>query len=170
MPMAKVSFARPANTTAYTAADVIGAADTVTAANAGSAVLSFSGAGRLACDVFITTATLQIDLAAVPSGMTSFRLHLYASAPTAILDNAAWALSSANDKSFYLGYIDLGTPAVIGSVLFVQTDGINKQLSYLGGYSPSGGYVGLYGELVTNGGYTPASGTTYTVTLNTTLA
>jgi hypothetical protein len=154
---ASVAIARPANTTAYSAGDVIGVADSATPSSAGSAILSFTLRGIASGQAMITGADLLLPLTSVPSGMTSFRLHLYDTSPTAILDNAAWDLPSG-DRGYYLGYIDVGTPVDVGSTLFVQTDQINKQVTLKGGT--------LYGVLVTNGGFTPTSGAVYTVRLH----
>lgn len=154
-----VSFARPANTTAYAAGDVVGVADVNTAANAGSAIHEFTTVGPAGGHIFITGVDLRIDLTAVPSGMTSFRLYLYSAATDAILDNAAWDLSSAGDRSSFRGYIDLGAPVDLGSTLYVQTDQVNKQ------FKLSPGVTSLFGLLVTNGAYTPASGTVYSMKL-----
>lgn len=131
---------RPANVTAYTAGDVVGG------------VIAFSDMASVAAgrDVVITTASLRIDVSAIPSGMTSFRLHLYSvTPPSAIADNAAWDLPSG-DRASYLGYVDVGSPADAGSTLYCQVDAINKQLR-LGAAESA-----LYGYLVTNGAYTPA--------------
>jgi hypothetical protein len=130
---------RPANTTAYTAGDVVGGAITFKAI-----------APAHASGILITSSALRIDVTAVPSGMTSFRLHLYsATPPSALADNAAWDLPSG-DRASYLGYIDLGSPADVGSTLYVQADQINKQLKL-----PADSQH-LYGYLVTNGAFTPA--------------
>ncbi len=154
---ASLAITRPSNTTAYTAGDVIGVADSATPSSAGSAILAFTLKGIASGQALITGADLTINLTAVPASMTSFRLHLYDTSPTAILDNAAWDLPSG-DRGYYLGYIDLGTPVDVGSTLFVQTDQINKQITLKTGT--------LYGELVTNGGYTPTSGAVCTVRLH----
>lgn len=145
-----VTFTRPANVTAYTAGDVIGVADVSVAANAGSAIHEFTSIGPSGGTVLITAADLRIDVAAVPAGMTTFRLHLYDASPTAILDNAAWDLP-AGDRTAYLGYIDLAQMADVGSTLYVQNDQVNKQ------FKLASGSTSLYGQLVTNGGYTPSS-------------
>lgn len=135
----QVTVTRPANTTAYTAGDVVGGA--ITFPDMGSTI------GR---DVVITTASLRIDVSAIPAGMTSFRLHLYSvTPPSALADNAAWDLP-AGDRASYLGYIDVGSPADVGSTLYCQVDQVNKQLR-LGSAETS-----LYGYLVTNGAFTPA--------------
>lgn len=146
------TITRPANTTAYTAGDAIGQADAVVAANAGTAVLVFQNVPPKAV---VEGATIRIDVSAIPSGMTTLRLHLYSAAPTAILDNAAWDLV-AGDRAHYLGYIDL-TPVDLGSTIWAQFDSVNKRVSCSGG--------DLYGILQTVGAFTPSSETVKVVTL-----
>ncbi len=153
--VSSVTITRPANTTAYAAGDVVGQADTGTAANAGTGILEFTNIGEGM--VAILCAQLRVDLTAVTSGMANMRLHLYSEAPAAVLDNAAWDLSAAGDRSKYLGYIDIGTPADVGSTLFVRADGLNMATLLVG--------TSIFGVLQTIGAYTPASGTVYTVTL-----
>jgi hypothetical protein len=134
----KVTITRPANTDAYIAGDVVGGA------------IAFPDIGSLAGDSFITSASLRINVSSVPAGMTSFRLHLYdVTPPSALADNAPWDLPSG-DRASYLGYIDLGSPADVGSTLYVQADQINKQVRLRNNYT-------LYGYLTTAGGYTPTS-------------
>jgi len=154
--LASVAVTRPSNTTAYTAGDVIGVADAVTPANAGSAILELTSIGPSGGVILLTDLDLRIDASAVPSGMTSFRLHLYTSSPTAVLDNAAWDLPSG-DRSAYIGFIDLGTIADLGSTLFLQSLGNNRTVKL------ATGVTSLFAVLVTNGGYTPASGTVHTL-------
>lgn len=134
---------RPANTTAYTAGDVVGAT---------AAAITFPDmASTIGRDIIITSASLRIDVSAIPAGMTSFRLHLYsATPPSALADNAAWDLPSG-DRASYLGYIDLGSPADMGSTLYCQVDSINKQIRL------ASSETAVYGYLVTNGAFTPAA-------------
>lgn len=153
------TFTRPENTTAYTGGDVVGVADTGTPANAGSAIHEFTNIGSKGGHIRITASTLRVNLSAVTSGMTSFTLHLYNASPTAILDNAAFDLPSG-DRSAYLGSIALGTPADLGSTLFIANDAINKHVK-LAANSTS-----LYALLVTAGGYTPSSAEGFSVTLS----
>jgi len=155
-----VAITRPANTTPYTAGDVVGQADTGTPANAGTAILEFTSIGPSGGHILITGADLEIDVTAVPSGMTSFTLWLYDSSPTAILDNAAWDFP-AGDRGKLLGKIELGTPVDVGSTLFVQTD----RTSHQGQWKLAAGSTSLFGELVTNGGYTPSSGAVKSIRL-----
>lgn len=148
---AQTSVTRPSNTTAYTAGDVVGAtAAAWTFAN----VAPYAGA-----EIFILDADLRIDVTAVPSGMTSFRLHLYnATPPSAAADNDAWDLPSG-DRASYLGYIDLGTPVDVGSTLYVQNVGVNKRVKL-------GDSTSVFGYLVTNAGFTPSSAAVKTIRLN----
>lgn len=128
---------RPANTTAYTAGDVVGGA------------ITFDGAGPFGGSAIITSADLRVHVAAIPAGMTSVTLHLYdATPPSALADNAPWDLP-AGDRASYLGFLSIGTPVDVGSTLFCQLDAINKQVRL-------GSSSSLFGYLVTNGGFTPA--------------
>ena len=146
----QVDFTRPANTTAYTAGDVVGSA---------AAAISLTDIGHEFGHIIITDADLRIDVTSIPSGMTTFRLHLYSvTPPSALADNAAWDLP-AGDRSAYLGYIDFDTPVDFGSTLFVSMTGINKKLKM-------GSTAGLFGYLVTNAGWTPSSATVKSIRLN----
>lgn len=152
--LSSLTITRPSNTTGYTAGDVIGIADAGTPANAGSAIHTLADIGPAGGNIIITSVEFEIHVTSVPSGMTTFRLYLYDASPTAILDNAAWDFPSG-DRGKLLGYIDLGAPADLGSTLFVQTDKSGHQ----GQWKLASGSTSLYAELVTNGAYTPASGT-----------
>lgn len=137
---AGLTVTRPANTTAYTAGDVVGAA---------LAALTFPNMGGAGEMIKIVSAMLTIDLAAVPASMTTFRLHLYnVTPPSALADNAPWDLPSG-DRASYLGYVDFGAPADIGSSLHVQADGLAHHCRLI--------TTSLFGYLVTAGGYTPTS-------------
>lgn len=139
---------RPANTTAYSANDVLGGA--VVFQNMGP-----PDGGR----VLITSASLEADIASVPAGMTNVLLHLYSAAPpSAVADNAVHDIP-AGDRGVYLGAIDLGVPVDRGATLYVETNGINKPVKLAG--------PNLYGYLVTVGGFTPAGNSeVYVVTLH----
>lgn len=147
--MSRVSFTRPSNTTAYTANDVVGAT---------AAALTFPDIGPSQGRIMITSASLEVDVSAIPSGMTSFTLHLYSvTPPSALADNAAFDLPSG-DRASYLGSISLQSPATLGSTLYVEVNGINKQLKLAG--------TSLFGYLVTAGAYTPTSASVKVVTLH----
>lgn len=141
---------RPANTTAYSANDVVGG------------VIAFTGLGPVGERRIIVSADLRYDVTAVPAGMANMRLYLYSvTPPSALADNAAWDLPSG-DRAAFIGYVDLGTPVDLGSTLFVQQDSLNKLVKL------DGAENALYGYLVTTGGYTPAANSeTFRVTLRT---
>lgn len=148
MPVATASFTRPSNTNTYGAGDVVGAT---------AAALRFEGLAQPGSDLMITSSTLRIDLSAVPSGMTSFTLHLYGvTPPSALADEATWDLPSG-DRASYLGSIALGTPVDVGSTLFIEANSLAKMIHPLG--------RDIYGYLVTVGTYAGASAGTYSITL-----
>ena len=148
-----VTLTRTNDTNVYGANDVIGAATGSTAA------LEFVNIGpSRGGEVIITKALFEIDITAVVSGMTSFRLYLYsATPPSALGDNAAWDLP-AGDRATFLDYIDLGTPVDLGSTLYVQNLQINNQITVSSGGS-------LFGYLVTTGTWTPAANTVFKISL-----
>jgi len=146
-----VSQTRPNDATAYAANDVVG---TSPAANMTfSNVIANSGG-----EFVILGARLEIDIASIPSGMNSFRLHLYDAAPAAIEDNAAYNLP-AGDRSKYLGCVDIPTPLDLGDTLWSQINNIN----FVG--KLAAGSTSLYGILQTLGAYTPSPSTVTTVGL-----
>lgn len=145
----RTSVTRPNDTTQYTAGDVCGAT---------AAAWTFANVGPANGYIIIQSVSLEVDVTAVPSGMTSFRLHLYnVTPPSALADNAVWDLPSG-DRTAYLGYIDLGTPVDVGSSLYVLSD-INRQF-------PMGTTTSLFGYLVTNGTYTPSAQAVKVIRIN----
>ena len=149
-----LTITRPDNTTAYTAGDVIGIADSGTPANAGSAIHTLSNIGPSGGYVLIQSVRLMIGNTSIPAGMGAFRLHLYMESPTAILDNAAFDLVSG-DVGKYAGYIDLPAPQDFGSILVTQADYPGTLIKL------AAGSTSLFAELETRVAYTPASGTLY---------
>ncbi len=143
----EVSLTRPGDTTAYAAGDVIGS-------SAGSAIITFSGAGPSGGYVLVQGARLFIGNSAVPSGMGAFRLHLYNSSPGSVADNAAFNLVSG-ETTAYAGYIDLPAPQDLGSMLYSQADYAGTLVKL------ASGETRLFAELETRNAYTPASGTVY---------
>jgi hypothetical protein len=137
----EVQTTRPSNTTAYTALDVVG---TDAATN-----MEFASVIPVAGNCIITGAYMRVRTASVPSGMTSFRLHLYSSAPTAITDNLAFNIIDA-DRSKYLGFIELDTPVDIGdNILWTQKENINMVRKLAS--------TSIFGVLQTVTGFTPTS-------------
>jgi hypothetical protein len=148
-----VTLTRTADTNAYAANDVLGAATGSTAALSFANLCPVSGGS-----IMITSSSLEVDASAVISGETSYTLHLYnVTPPSALGDNAAFDLPSG-DRASYLGAINLGAPVDLGSTLYVATDGINKQIKCSG--------TGLFGYLVTVGAYTPTSARVYVINLH----
>ena len=91
------SFARPADTTPYSALDVV--SDSTSAPT----VLTFTGVGRSAgAGGIITKARILTDLKTCTA---RFRLHLYSVAPTAINDNSPMLALWAN-RAVRVGKID----------------------------------------------------------------
>lgn len=147
----ELSVTRPATITAYSAGAVQGPAT-------GSSVMTFSALGAASGTFMITDVTLRRLIAALPTGMAGFRLHLYnVSPPSAYADGAVWDLPSTDTG--YQGYIDLPTPTDMGSTLFAQIDQSNKVVSLDG----SGN---LYAYLVTTAGYTPTASSVHDVRLS----
>ena len=118
--VSRAAVTRPNDTTAYAALDVLGGT------SAALSVIEFTNIAPVGGGpIILLYASLRMDVAALPSGFSQTRLHLYSSAPTAIADNAAYNLPSA-DRSKYLGYITLGTPVDLGDTLFVEDDYLRK--------------------------------------------
>ena len=144
------TFTRPDNTTAYTALDVV--ASTVN--------LEFAAVMQKPGNMFkVTGATLEIDQAAVTSGITTFLLHLYDAAPTVIADNAAFDLP-AGDRAKYLGNITLAAPTDLGATIWSQ-----NAIDFTG--KLASGSTALYGILQTTGGWTPAAEVVFNLTMYT---
>lgn len=129
-------------TTAYATGDAVGS-------GAAAAALTFASFAPAACEMLITSATLEIDAAALISGETSYALELFnVTPPSALTDSAAWTLPSG-DRASHLGTIQLGTPSVKGATVKVDSDAINKQITTLG--------TSVFAYLICNGAYTPTA-------------
>lgn len=149
---ASVSVTRPSDTTAYAANDVLGPT------GGGTSGLDFNLAAVSASNIMITGVALERDVAALISGETSYNLYLYnVTPPSALADNTAFDLPSG-DRASFLGKINIPAPVDEGSTLYVETNGINKQVKLSGTH--------IFGYLVTVGAYTPASATVLKITLN----
>jgi len=141
---------RAANTTPYTIGDVVGG------------VLTIANVGPASGHIYITDSKLLLNLTAVPSGMTSFTLHLYNASPaSAIADNSPFTLGSG-DRAAYMGSISLGTPALVGvgtGTPYAQQAQLNTGFTMPAGTS-------LFAYLVTATAYTPAANSeTYDITI-----
>lgn len=136
------TITRPDDTIAYDAGYVIG---TNPATN-----IEFEDAMPISGEhYYIVGLKIKVIKTAIPAGMTSFTLHLFSSAPTAIADNTAWALLAV-DADKYLGSITI-TPEDKGEVLIKWEDGINMKRKLISGASS------VFAQLVTDAGWTPAS-------------
>jgi len=145
-----VAATRPANTTAYTALDVIGGT------TAALSIFEFTIAPNGGAPMVILSASLRWDAAALPSGAAGTRLHLFNESPTGIADNSAFNLIAA-DRDKYLGVIPLGTPADLGDTLYVEDDYIRKSIVATGS--------SIFGVAQTVIGFTPTSGAVLNWTL-----
>jgi len=149
------NFSRPANTTAYASGDLVANSTT-----AGSVTpLSFS---MTVGEYRVLRARIKRSQATATNA--SFRLHLYTSSPTLTNgDNDAWL----STESGWLGFL---TTAAANAVAFSDGGcGIAVWESNTA-TAPWGVHVTtsattLYGLLEARAAYTPASGETFTVTL-----
>lgn len=147
------SFARPADTTAYAAGDLV--ANSVTAGSVVPLAIAVArangGTGRL----------IRARVAKSGTSLTaaSFRVHLYRTAPTvANGDNGAWLTTIAGylgafdvtmDRAFSDGAMGIGAPLTGAVISFVADAGVTA----------------LYALIEARAAYTPVSGETFTVTL-----
>jgi len=146
-------FIRPSDTTAYAVNDVVGPAVT--------GLLNLGNLARVAGGSFyIVKARLMTNQSA---NTAQYRLHLYAdSTPTAIADNAQFALLWAN-RSVRVGYIDFDGMTTEGTGSDSALS-INKDIRLH--VKSSSLLRNLYGVLVTKTIFTPVSGQAYFIDLN----
>lgn len=147
------SITRPNDTNAYADLDVLSNSTTE------PTVITFANVGPSGGNIIINSVFMRCDVNVLPSGMSTFRLHLYNAAPTAINDNAAYNLPSA-DRSKYLGWVDIPKPTDIGDTLWSQTNGLSMQIKL------ATGSTALYGILQTMTAYTPSASIVKTITIN----
>lgn len=141
---------RAANTTAYTANDVVGGA------------LTIASVGPASGEVIVTRVRCLMNITALPAAMTTFSLYFYnATPPSAIADNSPFTMASG-DRASYLGRITGLTAVLLGtgtSSVGFELDNINKQLTIASGSQ-------LFAYLVTDGAFTPAANSeTYSLTV-----
>ncbi len=147
-----VSVTRPSDTTTYGANDVVGVT------GGGTAGIDFNLGAISASSVLITSVAFERDAASVISGETLYNLYLYnVTPPSALADNAAFDIPSG-DRASFLGKISLGAPVDEGSTLYIEQNGVNKQIKLSGTH--------VFGYLVTVGGYQPTSAAVHKITLN----
>lgn len=149
---AAVSVTRPSNATPYTANDVTGVT------GGGTACMDFNLAAASGSQIMITSVALERDVAALISGETSYNLYFYnVTAPSALTDNDPFDIPSG-DRASFLGKISIPPPADEGSTLYIEVNGINKQVTLSGTH--------IFAYLVTVGAYTPVSATVHKVTVS----
>ena len=134
------TITRAANTTAYTASnpnfDVYGG------------LFELQNIGQAGKGIFLSSFEISLNLSAVPSGMTSFTVYLYRTAPTSIADNSIWTIGS-DPPLDSLGFNVSMSPAKGGGKIV----GVIKDLNQLFVLSSTS----LWGYIVTNGAFTPAA-------------
>ena len=152
------SFSRPANTTAYASGDLV--TNDTTAGNV--VPLEFPGVAARAGDAF-SIDRVKIAKSGTTLTNASFRLHLFSASPTSSAgDNAAFNSSevlAVSTVASYIGTFDVtigkgGTAAAVGFGVPTTGDRIIES-----------GTATVYGLIEARGAYTPASGETFTVTL-----
>jgi len=139
------TFARPADTVAYSAGDAI--------SNSTSAptVLTFTGIARTSGGTgYITKALAMTDQKA---NTARLRLHLFSTAPTAINDNQVQTILWANRAS-YLGYIDFAGMATEDATSSTAAASLNTspRLPFT-----TNGSANIFGLPETLDAFTPAS-------------
>lgn len=112
-----------------------------------STMQTFTGAGQSGTLIRIIGATLSIDHTTAIAA--AFRLHLFnAAKATPLADNDPHTVLSA-DLTKYLGYIDLGTPVDLGTICWVEQNGLAKPVQLT--------TANLLGQLVIGSALTPAA-------------
>ena len=150
------SFTRPANTTAYAVNDVLGTSV------AGSPVLTFTNVSRVTGrGAYIQRARLVKNGTTVTSA--TFRLYLYASSPSglsSLVDNDPWPMLWAN-RAIRIGFIDFPTMITGGT----GSDSSAAQIYPVNLPVLPEGSTSIFGVLVTQAAYTPASAEQFHVEL-----
>ena len=142
------AFTRPADTTAYASGDLV--ANSTTAGSVVPITLSDVAAGP-GLPAIIKRIRLVKSAASVTNA--AFRVHLFTVAPTVTSgDNAAIVI--ATGAASYLGQIDVASMQTFtdGGAGHASADIVTKAQT-------------LYALLEARGAYTPASGETFTLTL-----
>lgn len=142
---------RAANTTAYTANDVIGGA------------LTLANIGPSGGHIMLNSIRILLNITAVPSGMSNMILFLYdVTPPSAVADNGAFTVASGDRASLLTpNGISLGTPTlgVGGGTVVLQANNLGLQ------FKLASASTSLFAYLVTTGAFTPAANSeTYTMT------
>lgn len=146
------TITRPSDTTTYGVADVVGIT------GGGTAAIPFALGAVSGSSIMIRSVSFQRDAPALIASETTYFLYLYTvTPPSALADNVAFDIPSG-DRASFVGKIALGTPVDEGSTLYIETNGVNKQVRLTG--------TGLFGYLVTTGNYQPASAAVHRITMH----
>lgn len=137
------SVTRPANATPYSVNDVIGTAVTGVL-DLASSFRAVGGSG------YIVKVKLHTDQAA---NIAQFRVHLFNVAPTAIADNAPFALLYA-DEAKYVGFIDIPAVAQEGAG---STAAVGVWAGQLAANADAAG-TSIFAVIETKTAFTPNSG------------
>jgi hypothetical protein len=147
------TLTRPADTTAYAFGDLVANSTT-----AGSVTPGTIAAAR-GNDLPGTALRMRLQKSGATITNAIFRVHLYNSSPTVTNgDNGAWVSTQSGyigsfdvtiDKAFSSGSIGIGVPTIGSTLAFV----------------PASGATTLYYLIEARAAYTPASGETFTPTL-----
>ncbi len=136
----KGTFGFTCGSTAYAVNDAVGQ-------GGAAAALEFPNMGPKGAEVMITSVWLRIDAVALISGEGSYKLALFnVSPPSALNDSGNWTLPSG-DRDSFLGFVDIGTPVAQGASLWIESNGLLKQMTLSS--------AGLWAYLLTSGAYTP---------------
>jgi hypothetical protein len=147
---ASTTITRPSNVNIYVDNDVI--------STSSGSILTFSNITKIpGSNVIIINANIMINTNTVPSGMDGFRLHFYNASPTAIADNSPFNIPEA-DRSKYLGFATIDTPVDFGDTVYIQKVNINKMIKLVN--CPD-----VYGILEAVNGFTPPSGSIFTISI-----
>lgn len=147
------AFARPADTTAYAAADAI--SDSTSAPT----VITFANAFRVATgSAYLVKARVITDNAAF---LPRLRLHLFNASPTLMNDNAAYTLLYA-DRAKQLGYVDIPALTIEGAG-GTAARGLNAVVA--APLVAASGATSLFALLETLDAATPASGQNFSIEL-----
>lgn len=154
------NFTRPADTTAYTAGDLV-----ANSTSSGSVVpLSFANAVRTAGDC-VRIERVRIEKSTTSLTNASFRFHLFEASPTVTIgDNTAFNSSGALSCNNVLNYVgsfsatltNSGSDGAIGFALPTTGSGVTA--------SPTSG-TSLFGLLEATAAYTPGNAEVFYVVL-----
>lgn len=152
--LVSAEFARPADTTAYAAKDVI------STSTSSPVVVTFTNFARIADGTgYITKAVAFTDQI---TNVARLRLHLFHVSPTAINDNSPYLLLYAN-RANRIGQIDLPAFATEDGTNSTAAASLNDTIRLA--YKCSGGSRNIYAVVETLDAFTPVSGQNFYIEL-----